>query len=139
MNPLPSEQRVPIAAEVDIILARKAAREAAKALGFGMVDQSRIATAVSELVRNVIRYANDGQGEMIVRAIRDPKRGNGIEIIVKDDGPGIANPSEALRDGFTTGRGLGLGLPGARRLMDELVLDSGLGRGTTVTTHKWCH
>ncbi|HEX5416650.1 MAG TPA: ATP-binding protein [Chloroflexota bacterium] len=132
-----SEARVLIVGEPDIVVARQKARAAAKAMGFGMVDQSRIATAVSELARNVVRYATNGRGEVIVRAIQDPKHGRGIEVVVRDQGPGIANVEDALRDGFTTGTGLGMGLPGARRLMDELIVDSALGRGTVVTTHKW--
>lgn len=131
------ETTVPISGDADIVLARQRAREAAKALGFGMVDQSRIATAVSELARNVVKYATNRRGEVIIRTVRNPDRGTGIEIVVKDEGPGIASVEEAIRDGFTTRGGLGMGLPGAKRLMDDLVVDSALGRGTTVTAHKW--
>jgi serine/threonine-protein kinase RsbT len=133
------ETTIPISGDADIVIAHQKAREAAKALGFGMVDQSRIATAVSELARNVVKYATNGRGDVIVRAIQDPRRGSGIEIVVKDEGPGIPNVEEALRDGYTTGGGLGMGLPGAKRLMDELVVDSALGRGTVVTAQKWRH
>jgi serine/threonine-protein kinase RsbT len=102
-----------------------------------MVDQSRIATAVSELARNVVRYATDGRGEAIVREVTDQTGGAGLEIVVRDEGPGIANVDQALRDGFTTGSGLGMGLPGARRLMDDFAIDSAPGHGTTVTIRKW--
>jgi serine/threonine-protein kinase RsbT len=131
------EERVPIRGEDDIIAARQAARLAAKTLGFSLVDQSRIATAVSELARNVIRYAPGAPAEAVVRATVDPDRGVGLEIVVCDAGPGMADAAQALRDGFSTGGGLGMGLPGARRLMDELTLDSAPGQGTTVTIRKW--
>jgi serine/threonine-protein kinase RsbT len=130
-------ETVPIAGEGDIVAARQRARETARALGFGVVDQSRIATAVSELARNVVRYATDHRGEVLIRELSRPERGVGVEIVVRDDGPGIPDVAQALRDGFTSGEGLGMGLPGARRLMDEMVIDSALGRGTTVTVRKW--
>jgi serine/threonine-protein kinase RsbT len=130
-----AEERVPIASEQDIIFARQRAREVAKALGCGMVDQSRIATAVSELARNVVRYATDGQGEAYIRRLTGSRVG--IEVVVADEGPGIENIDQALSEGFTSGAGMGMGLPGARRLMDELTIDSLLGRGTVVTIRKW--
>jgi serine/threonine-protein kinase RsbT len=131
---LQAEERVPIRSEQDIVVARQRAREVAKSLGFGMVDQSRIATAVSEIARNVVRYANS-RGDAYIRSLRGER--SGIEIVVADEGPGIVNVDEALRDGFTSGTGMGMGLPGARRLMDELTLDSVPGRGTVVTIRKW--
>jgi serine/threonine-protein kinase RsbT len=130
------DEVVPIAGEQDIVIARQRAREVARQLGFGMVDQSRIATAVSELARNVVRYATDGRGRARIRSVVAPGR-DGLEIEVADDGPGIADPDLAMAEGFTGGRGLGLGLPGTRRLMDEMDLDSAPGRGTTVTIRKW--
>jgi serine/threonine-protein kinase RsbT len=132
-----SVETVPIADESDIVAARQRAREAARALGFGVVDQSRIATAVSELARNVVRYATDHRGEALIRELPSSRRGVGLEIVVRDDGPGIADVEQALRAGFSTGRGLGMGLPGARRLMDEMEIDSAPGQGTTVTIRKW--
>jgi serine/threonine-protein kinase RsbT len=135
--PTETEVRIPIAGEQDIILARSRAREVAKALGFGMVDQSRIATAVSELARNVVRYATDRRGETLIRPLPTASPRAGIEIVVSDAGPGIANVDEALREGFTSGPGLGMGLPGARRLMDEMEIESAVGRGTIVTIRKW--
>jgi serine/threonine-protein kinase RsbT len=135
-----TETRVPIVAEEDIVVSRQRAREVARQLGFGAVDQSRIATAVSELARNVVRYATDGRGAVIIRGL-DPSsavgEGNGIEIVVSDDGPGIADIDQALRDGFTSGAGMGMGLPGTRRRMDEMTIDSAVGRGTIVTIRKW--
>ena len=132
-----AELQIPIAGEQDIVLARTRAREAAKALGFGMVDQSRIATAVSELARNVVRYATDGRGEARITPLSEPPERIGLEIVVSDTGPGIADLEEALREGFTSGTGMGMGLPGTRRLMDEMVVHSALGQGTVVKVRKW--
>jgi serine/threonine-protein kinase RsbT len=135
-----AEARMPIHAEDDIVLSRQRARETARQLGFGAVDQSRIATAVSELARNVVRYATDGRGEVAIREVAaapEARERIGIEIVVSDDGPGIRDVDQALRDGFTSGGGMGLGLPGTRRLMDEMSIDSQPGRGTIVTIRKW--
>jgi serine/threonine-protein kinase RsbT len=132
-----AEERVPIRDEQGIVAARQRARETARRLGFGLVDQSRIATAVSELARNVVRYATQGQGEVLVRELPAGGRPAGIEVVVRDEGPGIADVELALREGYTSGTGLGLGLPGAKRLMDEMTIDSAPGRGTTVTVRKW--
>lgn len=101
-----------------------------------MVDQSRIATAVSEVTRNVLRYATGGRGEAVIRVLSGPTR-DGIEIVVSDAGPGIADIEQVMQERFTTGRGLGMGLPGTQRLMDEMELQSALGRGTVVTIRKW--
>jgi serine/threonine-protein kinase RsbT len=131
------ETRLPVATDDDIVAARGAAREVAKLLRFGAVDQSRIATAVSELTRNVIRYATNGTGQVVIRALPPAERGTGLEIVVSDDGPGIADIEQAMTDGFTSGAGLGMGLPGTKRLMDELIVDSAPGRGTIVTIRKW--
>jgi serine/threonine-protein kinase RsbT len=128
--------RVAIAGEEGIISARQAAREVAKALGFRAIDQSRITTAVSELARNVVRYATGSRGEVTLRPLDENAGGAGIEIVVRDDGPGIADVGLALQEGYTSGRGLGMGLSGTRRLMDEMTIDSGPGRGTTVTIRK---
>lgn len=135
-----ADARLPILGEDDIVLSRQRAREVARQLGFGAVDQSRIATAVSELTRNVVRYATDGRGEVTIRAITSSggaREQVGIEIIVADEGPGISDVDQALRDGFTSGGGMGMGLPGTRRLMDEMSIDSAVGRGTTITIRKW--
>jgi serine/threonine-protein kinase RsbT len=133
----PRQWLVRVAGEEGIVSARQQAREVARDLGFGLVDQSRIATAVSELTRNVVRYATGGQGEVLIRELEPSGQGIGIEVIVHDGGPGIANVEQALREGFSTGIGLGMGLPGTRRLMDEMAIDSAPGRGTTVSIRKW--
>ena len=128
---------VEVAGEDGIVAARQQARSAAKGLGFGLVDQSRITTAVSELARNVVRYATGSRGEAIISELRSEAKGTGLEIVVRDDGPGIADVNQALRDGFTSGQGLGMGLPGTKRLMDDMTVESAPGRGTTVTIRKW--
>jgi serine/threonine-protein kinase RsbT len=132
-----AEERITVTGEDGIVTARRRAREYVRSLGFGIVDQSRIATAVSELTRNVVRYATDGRGEVIIRELPSGEQRAGIEIVVRDDGPGIADVQLAMRDGYTSGSGLGLGLPGTRRLVDEMEIDSAAGRGTTVTIRKW--
>ncbi len=133
------EERVAIHGEDDIVFARQRAREVARSLGFGAVDQSRIATAVSELTRNVVRYATNGHGEARIRTLSNAagSQATGIEVEVVDDGPGIPDLDEALREGFTSGAGLGMGLPGTRRLMDEMEVSSAVGSGTTVVIRKW--
>jgi serine/threonine-protein kinase RsbT len=128
--------RFAIAGEDDIVEARHRARDVARQLGFGLVDQSRIATAVSELTRNVVRYATDGRGEIQI-TVAEANGRPGIEVVVSDEGPGIEDIELALQAGFTSGPGLGMGLPGTRRLMDEMEIDSALGRGTTITVRKW--
>ncbi|MBN1640223.1 MAG: anti-sigma regulatory factor [Anaerolineae bacterium] len=129
-----SERVVPIRGDMDIVAARIAGRELARELGFGLVDQARIATAISELVRNIVQYA--GEGEALIRALDSGPR-IGIEIVLRDNGPGIADVQQALRDGFSTSGHLGMGLPGARRLMDEFAIESQVAVGTTVTIRKW--
>lgn len=129
--------RLPIAGDTDIVAARQEARQVAKRLGFGLVDQSRIATAVSELTRNVVRYATDGRGEVVIRELAEPPARVGLEVVVRDAGPGIADIEQVLREGFSSGSGLGMGLPGTRRLMDDMQIDSTVGIGTTITIRKW--
>jgi len=129
---------IPLAREEDIVTARQRAREISRELGFGAVDQSRIATAVSELARNVLRYAGGTPGDVRIRALDGPSPERvGVEIIVHDEGPGIPDVNAALREGYTSGVGLGMGLSGTRRLMDELTIDTAMGQGTTVTIRKW--
>src|SRR5918993_3233278 len=125
---------IPIGSDGDIVAARQAARELASRLGFGRTDLTLIATAVSELVRNIVRFA--GSGEVVVELLDQPRRG--VQVVARDTGPGITDVAQALRDGYSTYHGLGLGLPGARRLMDEFAVVSEVGRGTTVTMTKWC-
>ncbi len=131
------EERVTVDGEQSIVTARQLAREYARAIGFGMLDQTRIATAVSELTRNVVRYATDGRGQVVIRETSARDGHSGIEIIVSDDGPGIADIHLAMREGYTSGPGLGMGLPGARRLVDEMAIETGAGRGTVITIQKW--
>ena len=123
-----------IRSDLDIVIARTMARDTAKALGFGAIDQARIATAVSELARNIFLYA--GTGNVTVKEIEKNGR-KGIEIICEDQGPGIANVDLVMQDGYSTSRGMGMGLPGAKRLMDDFVIRSQEGVGTTVTCRKW--
>lgn len=129
-----TEVRVPIQREADIVLARQAGRQLAAQLGFSATDQTLIATAISEVARNIVVYAVRGE-IVLMRADEDGRVG--IQVQAIDSGPGIDNKELALHDGYSTKNSLGLGLPGARRLMDELVLDSEVGRGTTVTMKKW--
>ena len=123
-----------IRSDLDIVIARTLARDTAKQLGFGAIDQARIATAVSELARNIFLYA--GTGTVTVRDIERPSR-KGIEIICEDQGPGISDISLVMQDGYSTSRGMGMGLPGAKRLMDEFDIKSHDGVGTTITCRKW--
>jgi serine/threonine-protein kinase RsbT len=120
--------------EEHIALARQLARLVAEKLGFRLVDKTRIATAVSELARNV--YFHGGGGRMKIEEINQSER-IGIRFIFIDEGPGIANVEQAMQDGFSTSKGLGQGLPGSKRLMDYLQIESELGKGTKVETIKW--
>jgi serine/threonine-protein kinase RsbT len=128
------EIRVPIISDQDIVLARQKGRALATGLGFSAVDATFVATAVSELARNILAYA--GKGDVTLRAIHGSNRG-GIQVVASDNGPGIPDIRQALRDGFSTSGSLGLGLPGVRRLMDEFEITSQPGQGTTVTVKKW--
>jgi serine/threonine-protein kinase RsbT len=123
-----------IGSEGDIVMARKVVRNAATALGFGITDVTRIVTAASELTRNIYHYAKSGV--MRWRAISGDAR-VGMELIFEDHGPGIPDVAKAMESGFTTSKGLGLGLPGAKRLMDEMTIQSQIGKGTTVEVRKW--
>ena len=129
-----SEVRVSIQREADIVLARQAGRQLAAQLGFSTTDQTLIATAISEVARNIVVYAV--KGEIVLTRAEDTGR-VGIQVQAIDEGPGIDNKDLAMRDGYSTKNSLGLGLPGARRLMDDFALDSEVGRGTTVTMKKW--
>lgn len=112
---------IPIAADKDVVAARAASRELAKTLGFGAADQTRLATAVSELTRNILRYAE--KGECHIQDDSDDQV-TGIRVVVEDRGPGIPNLDQAMADGFTTGGGLGAGLPGTKRLVHEFDIQS---------------
>lgn len=128
------EVKVLIRSERDVLAARRAARELAAQLAFTDVQRVEIATAISEIARNTVVYA--GQGEMRVFVVREAGR-SGLRIVASDRGPGIADLDAAMGDGFSTGGGLGLGLPGARRLMDQFAIESSRGAGTTITMTKW--
>jgi serine/threonine-protein kinase RsbT len=128
------EGEVSIKTEGDIVAARRTVREVSVQLGFGLTDVTRIVTAASELARNVFKYA--GEGVMRWRIVENSGRA-GIELQFVDRGPGIPDIALALQEGYSTGAGLGLGLPGAKRLMDELEIQSAPGRGATVTLKKW--
>lgn len=123
-----------IRAEEDLLSARHAVREATLRAGFGLVDQTRIVTAASELARNA--YVHGGGGTLVIEPAQRDGR-HGLRLRVSDDGPGIADLDAAFTDGYTTGAGLGHGLGGARRLMDEFEVSSAPGRGTTVTAIRW--
>jgi len=128
------EIRVAINSEQDIVSARQKGRVMASELGFTSGDATLIATAISELARNIVSYARKGQ---ITLKIVNGLNRQGISVIASDDGPGITDIRQALRDGYSTSGSLGLGLPGVRRLMDEFEITSQPGRGTTVAVKKW--
>ena len=125
---------IPIKADVDVVTARQRARVLVSGLRFSTSELTLIATAISEVARNIVTYA--GRGEIVLRIVqRGPRRG--LLVIARDQGPGIADIARAMEDGYSTSRSLGLGLPGSRRLMDEFELASELGKGTEVTMTKW--
>lgn len=125
---------VPILSEADIVVARQSGRTLAAEAGFAGSELTVIATAISEVARNILAYARTG--EILLQQIKRDKQ-IGLLIVARDKGPGIPDVALALQDGYSTGNGLGLGLPGARRLMDEFEIVSEVGRGTTVTMRKW--
>ncbi len=128
--------RVPIREESDVAIARQCARELAAQEGFREAGAAAIATAVSEVARNIVVHA--GAGEVLLGVVKERGR-RGVVVVARDDEPGIANVEEAMQDGYSTASGLGLGLPGARRLMDDFTLASVIGTGTIVTMKKWVH
>jgi serine/threonine-protein kinase RsbT len=129
-----SEARVEIRHESDILAARKVARTIATRLNFSEIDLILIATAISEIARNILTYAT--QGDMSFEEVHEPSR-RGLIVTARDQGPGIPDIERAMEDGFSSGKGLGLGLPGARRLMDEFIITSTVGTGTTIVMKKW--
>ena len=129
-----AECRVPIKSERDIVVARQRGRALATKIGFSISDATLIATAISELARNIVSYA--GEGMIAMNAIYNSTR-EGLLIVASDEGPGIADIPRAMRDGFSTSGSLGIGLPGVRRLMDEFEIASQPGAGTIVTVTKW--
>jgi len=129
-----SEVRVRIESSADIVAARQQCRAQAVRAGFSNSNLTIIATAISEVARNIVEYAKEG--EVVITVINNATK-KGVQIIAADRGPGIADVSTVMRDGYSTGKGLGIGLPGARRLMDEFEIASEVGKGTTVTMTKW--
>jgi serine/threonine-protein kinase RsbT len=127
--------QVQIGSDQDIVLARQKGRGLAAALNFTSGEATLIATAISELARNIVTYAK--RGVIRLRVINGGMNGHGIQVVAQDDGPGIADLDQAMRDGFSTSGSLGLGLPGVRRLVDDFRIESRRNRGTTVTVTKW--
>ncbi|KGR86061.1 anti-sigma regulatory factor [Lysinibacillus odysseyi] len=125
---------IDIITEWDIVAARQLGRNVAKEVGFGTVDQARITTAISELARNIYLYAR--AGEIIIEPIEGEDK-KGIAITATDKGPGIDNVRRVMEDGYSTSGGLGAGLPGVRRLMDHIEIQSLIGQGTIVKVEKW--
>jgi len=129
-----SHVHVRIQNSADIVAARQQGRSLAAQVGFSHSNLTIIATAISEVARNIVEYAKEG--EVIITLINDASK-KGVEIVASDNGPGIADVSTVMRDGYSTGKGLGIGLPGARRLMDGFAIASAVGTGTIVTMKKW--
>jgi serine/threonine-protein kinase RsbT len=129
-----SDLTVPITSDADILTARQLGRQVAARTGFGEGDQTVIAAAISEVARNIVRYAT--RGEISLRPINHGPR-RGLLVVARDEGPGIPDIRLAMQDGYSTGNGFGVGLPGTRRLMDEFEIVSEVGRGTIVTMRKW--
>jgi serine/threonine-protein kinase RsbT len=130
------EARITINSSADIVTARGLGREMAINIGFSVVDQTKITTAISELARNIVTYA--GKGRVTIKKIRRDEDGKqGIEVKCTDKGPGIENVELALKGGYSTSGSLGLGLSGAKKLMDEFEIKSKPGKGTTVVIRKW--
>jgi serine/threonine-protein kinase RsbT len=128
------EIRVLVSFDADIVLAGQKGRALAATLGFSASDATLIATAISELARNIVLYA--GQGEIVLTRLERTGR-TGVSVVARDDGPGIADIEHAMQDGYSTSGRLGLGLPGVRRLMDDFDIASETGKGTRVTVRKW--
>ena len=131
---LATETRVRVESELDIVTARMRGRALAIQLGFRATSATLIATAISELARNILLYAQTG--EIVLSAIERGAR-KGLAVIARDEGPGIRDVTRAIEDGYSTSGRLGMGLPGVRRLMDEFHIQTRVGEGTTVTVKKW--
>ena len=128
-----STETMPVQSEPDVVMVRRRVRDASAHLGFSLVDQTKVVTAASELARNTIIYG--GGGTLQLELLNGPR--NGLRLVFEDKGPGIADIELALRDGFTTGSGLGLGLGGAKRLVSDFEIASRPGEGTRVTITRW--
>src|SRR5579859_7880076 len=125
---------LPVRTQEDIVRVRQAAREASIAQGFSLVEQTKLVTAASELARNTLDYG--GGGEVEIARLNEPPR-RGVRLIFSDKGPGIADIDQALKDGYTSGGGLGLGLSGAKRLSNDFSITSKVGEGTQVMIARW--
>jgi len=132
---LSGDSRIHIASDKDVVTARQRGREVALHAGFSLSEAALIATAISELARNIVTYAREGS--VTLKRIQGVNGSSGLTIVAADSGPGIVDVNQALRDGYSSSGGLGLGLPGVRRLMDEFEIASRIGIGTTVTVTKW--
>ena len=128
------DETAPLRSSDDIVRVRRIVRDWAVSLGFSLVDQTKVVTAASELARNVIDYG--GGGDFRIESLNNDAR-RGLRLTFSDEGPGIVDMEQAMKDGFTTGGGLGLGLGGAKRLVNEFLIDSKPGRGTTVIITRW--
>jgi serine/threonine-protein kinase RsbT len=128
------DETASITSSSDIVKVRQLVRESAISLGFSLVEQTKMVTAASELARNALEHG--GGGNVRVQALNNDTR-RGLKLTFIDEGPGIADLEQALKDGFTTGSGMGLGLGGAKRLVSEFEIDSALGRGTKVVITRW--
>jgi serine/threonine-protein kinase RsbT len=126
-------EAIPVASEPDILLVRRRVREVANRIGLSLVDQTKLVTAASELARNTLTYG--GGGMLQLESLNGPR--TGVRLTFVDKGPGIPDISLALRDGYTTGSGLGLGLSGSKRLVNEFEIDSKVGEGTRVAVTRW--
>lgn len=129
-----NKDKMLIQKEQDVVPFRNRVKEYATKIGMGLVNQTKLITAASELVRNMLRYANGG--DTLIEVV-SKGRENGIRLTFADKGPGIANIEQAMKDGFSTGKSLGLGLPGTKRLVSEFSIQSTVGKGTTVIITKW--
>ena len=129
-----NKELMTVVKEMDVIPFRNRLKECAVKIGMSLVNQTKIITAASELARNMLKY---GKGGVVTIEIVTRGTENGIRLVFKDEGPGIPDIAMAMKDGFSTGKSLGLGLPGTKRLMSEFAIESVLGKGTTVTVTKW--
>jgi serine/threonine-protein kinase RsbT len=129
-----NETEMPIRSDLDVLKARQSGKELAAALRFSNSERTIIATAISEIARNTVLYAKGGR--IVLTLIQQGQR-RGIQVVAQDQGPGIPDLGLAMQDGYTTSQGLGIGLPGARRLMDEFDIVSEVGKGTIITMKKW--
>jgi serine/threonine-protein kinase RsbT len=131
-----SKETIAVHKEPEVVLLRNRVREYAVKIKMGLVNQTRLITAASELVRNMLKYGGGGQ---VLLEIVSGSKGNGIRLTFSDKGPGIPDVQQAMKDGYTTGKSLGMGLPGAKRLVNEFSIASEVGKGTSVTILKWAN